>query len=581
MGFESSVHSWTNLLLEGVRSWLASRDETKPDAIRKRQTMSDLFGSSLLGTSSPELGQSSNLVRRFAWVALWCLFLSGALSAVAVASGVHLNVIGRFEAGSFDEGASEIVAYDPDSEQLFVVNSQLAVIDVVDISDPTTPTLTTSIDVTPYGGGANSVAVHDGVVAVAVQASVKQDPGMAVFFSTDGTFLSSVTAGALPDMITFSPNGDWVLVANEGEPNDDYSVDPEGSVTVIDVSSGAASLTQSDVRTADFNYYDSGYLDPRVRVFGPNATASQDFEPEYIAVGPHSTFAWVTLQENNAIAIVHIPSAQVAAVFGLGTKKHWKPGNGIDASNKDGGINIANWPVRGMFMPDSIATYSRWGIPFLVTANEGDSRDYDGYSEEERIGDLVLDPTAFPNAATLQLDENLGRLKTTTANGDIDGDGDYDRLYSYGARSFSIWTVFGHRIYDSGDEFEQITALALPGEFNSTNDENGSFDDRSDDKGPEPEGVAIGKVGSRTYAFLGLERVGGVAVYDITNPFHPSYVEYVNNRDFSGDPVAGTAGDLGPEGIVFIAASESPTGDPLLVVGNEVSGSTTIYSVTP
>jgi len=499
--------------------------------------------------------------------------------AAARASSIELSVVGTFTTGAFDESASEIVAYDPGTQRVFVVNAQAATVDVLDITDPATPTLVNVIAVATWGASANSVAVKNGVVAVAVEDDDKQSPGMAVFFDVDGQFLSAVQAGALPDMVTFSPNGKWVLVANEGEPSDDYLVDPEGSVSVIDISGGAASLTQADVRTADFSAFNGASLDPSVRVYGPGATAAQDFEPEYIAVGRGSRFAWVAMQENNALAIVHIPSATVVAVVGLGFKDHQKPGRGMDASNRDGGINIANWPVSGMYQPDSIASYDFFGFPLLVLANEGDSRDYDGFSEEERVGDLVLDPTAFPDAANLQLDENLGRLKTTVVNGDTDGDGDFDRIFSYGARSFSIRSPTGHVLFDSGDQLEQITASALPGEFNSTNDENGSFDDRSDDKGPEPEALTLGRIGWRTYAFLGLERVGGVAVFDITNPFHVTFVQYLNNRDFSGDPVAGTAGDLGPEGMAFVSAEESPTGAPLLIVGNEVSGSTTIYEI--
>ena len=158
-------------------------------------------------------------------------------------------------------------------------------------------------------------------------------------------------------------------------------------------------------------------------------------------------------------------------------------------------------------------------------------------------------------------------------------DGDYDQLYSYGARSFSIWDAYGNLVYDSSDDFEQITAAMLPDDFNSNNDANGSFDSRSDDKGPEPEALAIGVINGRTYAFIGFERMGGIIVYDVTDPHAPQFVQYLNNRDFAGDPEMSTAGDLGPEGIIFIAASDSPTGSPMLMVANEISGSTTLYHI--
>ena len=226
----------------------------------------------------------------------------------------------------------------------------------------------------------------------------------------------------------------------------------------------------------------------------------------------------------------------------------------------------------------------------IVTANEGDTRDYDGFSEEDRMGDLTLDATAFPDAATLQADENLGRLLTTTANGDTDNDGDVDELFSIGARSFTIWDTSGTVLFDSGNDFERITAQRLPNNFNADNDENDA-DTRSAAKGPEPEALAIGEIGGATFAFIGLERVSGVMVYNISNPQSPRFIEYTIDRDFSEAPSLGdndadgvdesnpAAGDIGPESIVFIPAAESPNGNDLIAIGNEVSGSTAIYQI--
>ena len=117
-------------------------------------------------------------------------------------------------------------------------------------------------------------------------------------------------------------------------------------------------------------------------------------------------------------------------------------------------------------------------------------------------------------------------------------------------------------MYDSGQDLEEITAKVLPAEFNSTHEENGTFDNRSDNKGPEPEGVVLGRVGLRTYAFVGLERIGGVMVFDVTSPWRVEFETYVNPRDFMGDPEGGTAGDLGPEGLHFVPAWQSPTWKP-------------------
>ncbi len=254
--------------------------------------------------------------------------------------------------------------------------------------------------------------------------------------------------------------------------------------------------------------------------------------------------------------------------------------NGFDASNRSDAIEIQNWPTLGIYNPDAIRSFSVGGRDYVITANEGDSRDYDGYSEEERVADLVLDPIAFPNAAEIQADELLGRLKTTTANGDLDGDGDFDQIYSYGGRSFSIFDKYGNLVYDSGNEFERIIAEIDPANFNSTNDENDSGKNRSDDKGPEPEAIEVVVKGDTIYALIGLERQGGIFVYNITDPANPYYVNYVNNRDFSvEDATTPEVGDLGIEDIVYISADDSPTGSPLVVTANEVSGTVTLFGV--
>ncbi|MCA8919871.1 MAG: choice-of-anchor I family protein, partial [Planctomycetes bacterium] len=264
--------------------------------------------------------------------------------------------------------------------------------------------------------------------------------------------------------------------------------------------------------------------------------------------------------------------------------------NQFDPSDRDGPmgskvIKFVTGPVRGLYMPDTIASYSVGGQTYLVTANEGDSRDYGGFSEEERVKDLTLDATAYPNAAAVQADGWLGRLKCTTATGDTDNDGDIDQIYCYGARSFSIWSSAGQLVWDSGDQLEQIVAATLPNNFNANNDSNG-LDGRSDDKGPEPEAVAVAEIDGRWYAFIGLERVSGIVVYDITSPSAPVFQQYINTRDFNVTPASNGAGnpvdglDIGPEGMRYVSAADSPTGEPLLIVGNEVSGSTTIFKVT-
>jgi len=507
-------------------------------------------------------------------------------SAIAKKSvDISLQHAGTYHSGVFAEGAAEIVAYDKKTERLFVVNAQAASIDVLDISDITAPAKIMTIDVSPYGAGVNSVAVHNKIVAAAVENADKTAQGSAVFFDTDGNFLNAVTVGALPDMITFTPNGNYVLVANEGEP-EDYCTpglenDPEGSVSIIDMRKNIKHLTQADVRTAGFTQFNGAALDPSIRIYGPNASVAQDLEPEYIAVSENSKTAFVTLQENNAMAIIDIKNAVVTDLIGLGLKDHNVVGMGLDASDRNGMINIANWPVKGLYEPDAIGTFKSKGDTYLVTANEGDLREYDCYLEESRVSGMSLDLVAFPSAATLKANANIGRLTASTATGDMDGDGDFDEIHVPGARSFSIWTENGSLVFDSGDSFEQITAAALPAYFNGNHDANGAgtFDSRSDNKGPEPEALAIGEIKGRTFAFIGLERIGGVMVYDVTDPASPQFVQYINHRDFTAPVDSPAAGDLGPEGMIFIPKSESLTRNPLLVVGNEISGTTTIFEI--
>jgi hypothetical protein len=503
-------------------------------------------------------------------------------------STITLQRLGTVSTGVFNGGGSEIVIHDPKTQRLFSVDLEFASIDVIDIRNPIKPQFAFRIDISPFGSQANSVAIHKRVLAVAVQAEVKTDPGKVVFFDTDGSFINEVTVGALPDMITYTPDGTKVLVANEGEPNSynqPDSVDPIGSVSIIDLKRGVGRVNESDVTTADFSAFESVELEPSIRIFGPNATVAQDLEPEYIAVSHDSKTAWVTIQEANALGILDIEQGVFTDLVGLGFKDHSLPGNGIDGSDRDGtgnspSIKIANWPVFGAYQPDGIAAFRSRGETFLVTANEGDTRDWPGFNEEVRVSALNLDTTAFPNGAALKTNAQIGRLTVTRATGDTDGDTDFDQIILPGGRSFSIWDSSGTQVFDSGDQFERITAAAFPDFFNANNDDNDSFDTRSDNKGPEPEGVTVGEISGRTYAFIGLERIGGVMIYEVTNPRSPVFQSYVNNRDFSGDAEEETARDLGPEGIIFIRASDSPIGEPLIVVANEVSGTTTIYKVT-
>jgi len=944
--------------------------------------------------------------------------MAAAVSAKENNDTISFSKLGTYSAGIFSSevSAAEIVAHDRKSQRLFVVNGAQNRIDVLNFSNPAAPTLLFFIDCLPFGSQPNSAAVHNGVVAVAIQAAVKTDPGTVAFFDADGVYLASVKAGALPDMICFTPNGQYVLVANEGEPSADYTIDPEGSISVINMPGNVAKLTQADVRTANFRAFNGTTLDSSVRIFGPGATIAQDLEPEYITISSDSKRALVTLQENNAVAFLDIKEARVTGIKGLGFKDHaaidpvtetytfdqagmpaigttiggqtiklggfsglafeginpvngrykfithtdrgpngeptginrpfllpnfapeivrfeldrtsgnlaltqriqlqrapglaltglpnltlgtnanlpyndeigvnllgvptgadpfgadlegivvdpvdgsfwmcdeyrpaiyhftpvgmlierfvpvgtaakagmpagtygtevlpailanrrqnrgfeaiaWDNGkiyawvqsplrnpeltsngvlnalrnvrvmelnpatkavrqfiyvmdnpnpvsvddtradkigdavglgggeflvlerdddsitsipadpvatitkkvyrlnlagatpltpslettllastgktpdqatlpeltgngiqpigkmlhvdlatagfnqvqkvegiavvdqwtiavindndfqvagisinnttgtfallpgyapepttlgiidvklNGLDASDREisssqGRINIRQWPVKGMYQPDGIATFRVQNNDYFITANEGDARAWGSFDEEKRVNAVKLDPTAFPYGNTLKNNAQLGRLTITTTRGDTDGDGDYDELYVFGGRSFSILNEKGEMIFDSGDTIERLIANhpKFAAIFNSSHTTN-TLDDRSDNKGPEPESIAVGEIAARPHAFVGLERIGGFMVFDVSEPTSPRFIDYINHRNPTTTPGLNNGSDYGPEGLIFIAANDSPIKVPLVVVANEVSGTTTAFRI--
>ena len=487
--------------------------------------------------------------------------------------------IGRFVHGAFDAdgGVAEIIAFDAPGARALVVNGQHRAIDVLDLADPSSPALRYVFDVAPFGPDVQSVAVHEGIAAAAIRGPETTDPGLVVFFRIDdGEVLDAVPTGALPDMVTFTPDGRFAITADEGEPSDDYAIDPEGSVTVIDLSRGFP----ASARRATFHRFDDD-LPAGVRIGHPGSLPSRDLEPEYVAVSSDSCTAWITLQENDAIAELDIRRARIDDLWPLGSADHARRRRGLDPSDRDEGIQIGRWPVRGLYMPDGIAAYRAGGDTYLVTANEGDSRERDDFTDEARLGsdDVQLDPDAFPDADALRADEALGRLKVVTTEGDLDGDGDLDELYSFGARSFAIWDDRGRQVFDSGDRLERLVADVQPDAFNASHDDN-EVDGRSDDKGPEPESVVVAHLFGRDLAFVALERTSAIVVYDVTSPRRPELVSYISTRDLSVTPGEGDAGDLGPEGLTVVEPDDSPTGEALLLVAYEVSGTTRVFELT-
>ena len=454
-------------------------------------------------------------------------------------------------------GAAEISAFDPATDRLFAVNNSyiLNKIDVIDISNPALISVIHSISMLPYGGYVNSVAVSNGKLAAAVESTDKQAAGKIVVFNTS-TYaeIKSINVGALPDMVTFTNDGNYIISANEGEPSDNYVNDPEGSVSIIKVS-------DYSVKTINFSTFENqltALTAKGFRIFGPGKNFNKDIEPEYITVSDDNTTAYVTLQENNAIAEIDIVTGIVKKIMPLGFKDYSLEANAIDASDKDSKVAFTTYnKVFGMYMPDAIAYYNYNGKPYLFTANEGDSREYTAFIEMKRAGTVTFDPTNFPTAATLKTDANLGRLNITTTLGDTDGDGDFDALYSLGARSFSVWDAnTGAQVFDSKNELDK-----------KANELKIYDDGRSDDKGVEPESIAIGRVGSKTIAVVGMERADAFAIYDITTPTAPVFIKMYKTGD-------------APEGIIFIPASKSPINQSLIVISSENDGLVKIYKST-
>lgn len=494
---------------------------------------------------------------------------------------IALDFITSFDPSGANESTCEIVAFDATSKKLFATSAVEGRLDIVDFSNPEEPKTVKSIDMTTYGG-VTSVAVKNGILAVASPNKLEHLDGSVVFFDTNGTFIKQVTVGALPDNISFTPDGTKVLTANEGQPNKDYTIDPEGSISIIDISGGVDKLAQTNVTTLLFTAYNTPEAIAALKATGgrklkAESTMSQDFEPEYITTSADSKKAWVTLQENNAVAEINLDTKAITSVWGLGTKDMSKPGNGFDVSDNNGEVLIANWPVQAYFIPDGVASYSVGGTNYIVTANEGDEKEYTGFEERTTIGaaTYALDATAYPQAAMLKNSNNAGRLRVTNLDGKNEA-GAYNQIFAVGTRSFSIFNADTKKIvFDSGDDFEMYTSTepSIKALFNADSESN-KLKERSRAKGPEPEGVTVAHIKDKVFAFVGLERVGGIMVYDVTNPADVKFVDYANSRT-----VSAYGGDNGPEGITYISDVDSPNGKAYTIVANEISGTLAIYEV--
>lgn len=491
-----------------------------------------------------------------------------------------LNYIGNYQTGmsNKDGGIAEIVKYNKDNQKMYLVNGAAQSVDIVSVANLTSNKQTEFVidkrlDITAMGqahgfasGDITSIDVNtkEKIIAIAVQGATYKDHGSIVILDYNGNYMKHFEAGVQPDMVTFSPDYKYILSANEGEPRKGYSApgatDPKGSVTIVDLKKGVNKATSV---TLGFEQFDSAearaeLVNNKV-LLKPNTSPSVDLEPEYISVSENSHYAYVSLQEANAIATIDLKTGEIVSVKGLGFKDHNLKQNSIDAL-KDGQVNLTTQNLYGTYMPDGVATKKIAGKQYIFTANEGDGREWGEYKDTGSY--------TFPGT-TYKIDKIL--------NSERDGL-DANRTYIYGGRSFSIWDASTMKqVFDSGSDFEKITGNLYPDAFNSSNNKT-ELDSRSGKKGPEPEDIKVMNVKGKTYAFIGLERTGGIMMYDVTDVQNVKFYDYVNLRDFAGNDVS-TSGDLAPEGLNLVEAKDSPTGNPLMLVANEVSGNVRIYEM--
>ena len=446
-------------------------------------------------------------------------------------------------------------------------------------------------------GGVQSLDISGNLLAIAVANTTKNLSGVIAFYTLDvngsATFVRKVTVGALPDGVAFSPNGKYLVVANEGEPlkNSATSVsDAEGSISIIAITDGQPATSATTLGFTDFNTGGSraSELPAGVRIVRPGATFSQDVEPEYVTISDDSKTAFVTLQEANAVAVVDLATARISKIHALGVKDFGQSKNKLWTNDTTAyttctsaivcaAPTLKNYTnLYGYYLPDGVASFTIAGKTYFLTGNEGDNKDdyiETAAKESARVSEIAssLDTSIFTTTVSAELARlNINKTANGTAVGVNSATGKYEKLYTYGARSFSIWDAdTGAQVFDSGDDFERVVYNdATPSLlFNA-------LKGRMDDKGPEPENIVVGQIGSEYFAFIGLERSSGIMMYQITNPAKPKFVQYIRNTSD-----AATTGDISPEGLKFISAADSPTGVPLLLVGYEVSGSMAVFQI--
>ncbi len=533
------------------------------------------------------------------------LITAGQLPALANTATLKVTEIASIASGD-GEGSSEIATYHAGSKRIFATNGVKNSIDIFDITDVANPKKVGAVSLAPYGNDVTSVAAGQDVIVAAVHVTetfsatgVPTTPnGKIVVFDPNGKVLSSSDIlGVQPDSVTFAPNGTTALVAIEAQPvcakdnpataekeNTDYAKasDPVGGVSIVDLTNPAAPV----VRFAGFDKFTVAQMKAKgIAVSSVVNNVSKDFEPEFVSAADMK-YAYVTIQEANAIGKLNIESATFVAVTRAFESKLSTVAR--DTSDRDSGAGPRNYAnVVGASQPDAIAAFKMGAARYFVTANEGDAREYSCLDDDLRAASLKVDPWRFPNWSTLSASAALGRAKVNPTIGDSNGDGDIDTIHLRGSNSMTMYRN-GVVIWDSGELLDQIQTKAfgvanINGSHSLSSDKstmNYVGQDRSDDKGAEPEGVAIGMVGDRRVAILGLERMTALAIFDITDPGNPVFQEWLQMLPTKATP-AKDVKHWSPEGIVFVPADKSPSGKALIITSYELSGSLSIHQIEP
>lgn len=515
----------------------------------------------------------------------------------------NITELSRIVSGD-GEGGAEIPTYHPASKRLFSTNGARNTVDVYDLSNPAKPVRINRVDLKNFGSDVTSVAAGRDVVVAAVHKAetfsangVPSLPnGVLVVMDLDGKVISSPDLkGVLPDAVTFTPSGTRALVAIEGQPvcakddpattineSTDYlkAVDPLGGVSIVDL---------SDPRNPDVSFVGfKGFTVSELRAKGLALSsvvndASKDLEPEYI-VALDEMKAYVTIQEANGIGVLDLQNRAWIDVRRAFESK--LVGTPIDTSDRDSGRGPRSYVnVVGASQPDAIAGFKIGSGHYLVTANEGDAREYSCLNDDLRASSLKVDSRRFRDWKTWSANSELGRSKVNPNAGDRDGDGDIDTIHLRGARSMTIYRN-GAVLWDSGKLLEEIQTSAfgvqnINGSHSLSTDKstvNYLPQDRSDDKGSEPEGIAVGIVGDARVAVLGLERMSALVVFDISNLRAPSLIKWIQMMPVTSTPVS-QATAWSPEGVVFVPAEKSPNGKALFITSFELSGSLTIHQI--